>query len=356
VTTPLRLLFVSTPVGPLGSGLGGGVELTLLNLAEELSRRGHLVRVVAPEGSVAGALPVVGLAGFPQTPAQTRNRAAPIVIPDGSVLAAMWDHARRVQEDHDLLVNFAYDWLPFYLTPFLARPVAHLVSMASLGDATDRVIAGVAARFPGTVGAYTRAQATTFPGGQTWPCIGSGVDLSRYAFQPMPEARLVWAGRIAPEKGLEDAVAAASEAGLPLTILGRIQDQAYWAAVRRAHPDAPIDYAGFLATDGLQRELGRARALLMTPRWLEAFGNVAIEALACGVPVIAYRRGGPGEIVDDGRTGWLVEPDSITGLVEATGRLDRLDRAACRAEAEARYSLPALGDRAEAWLTSILSR
>jgi len=50
----------------------------------------------------------------------------------------------------------------------------------------------------------------------------------------------------------------------------------------------------------------------MTPRWMEAFGNVAIEALACGVPVIAYRRGGPAEIVQDGQTGFLVEPDSVT--------------------------------------------
>lgn len=83
-----------------------------------------------------------------------------------------------------------------------------------------------------------------------------------------------------------------------------MQDEAYWQQICRDFPDAPIEYVGFLNTEELQQELGKCRALLMTPRWLEAFGNVAIEALACGVPVIAYARGGPAEIIKDGKTGF----------------------------------------------------
>jgi UDP-glucose:tetrahydrobiopterin glucosyltransferase len=86
---------------------------------------------------------------------------------------------------------------------------------------------------------------------------------------------------------------------------------------------------------------------------VEAFGNVAIEALACGVPVIAYRRGGPAEIVRDGETGFLVEPDRVTGLVEAIERLDKIDRYTCRQQAEEEYSLSAMGDRVEAWFDEI---
>jgi len=83
---------------------------------------------------------------------------------------------------------------------------------------------------------------------------------------------------------------------------------------------------------------------------------VALEALACGVPVIAYRRGGPAEIVRDGETGWLVEPDRVDKLVPAIGQLDRLDRQACRRQAEAEYSLDAMGDRLEAWFETILKK
>jgi UDP-glucose:tetrahydrobiopterin glucosyltransferase len=93
----------------------------------------------------------------------------------------------------------------------------------------------------------------------------------------------------------------------------------------------------------------------MTPRWVEAFGNVAMEALACGVPVISYRRGGPIEIIKDGKTGFLVEPDSVDGLVDAIAHLNQIDRLACRQQAELEYSLEALGSRFENWFKSILA-
>ena len=80
----------------------------------------------------------------------------------------------------------------------------------------------------------------------------------------------------------------------------------------------------------------------MAPKWVEAFGNVAIEAMATGVPVISYRRGGPAEIIVDGMTGFLVEPDDVEGLVAAVGRIDELDRVACRQRVEEQYSIQAL--------------
>jgi UDP-glucose:tetrahydrobiopterin glucosyltransferase len=94
--------------------------------------------------------------------------------------------------------------------------------------------------------------------------------------------------------------------------------------------------------------------MLMTPRWVEAFGNVAIEALACGVPVIAYRRGGPAEIITDGKTGFLVEPDSVEGLVAAIGRLDEIDRADCRHAAETVFSQSAWGNVVESWFDRLV--
>jgi UDP-glucose:tetrahydrobiopterin glucosyltransferase len=93
---------------------------------------------------------------------------------------------------------------------------------------------------------------------------------------------------------------------------------------------------------------------LMTPRWVEAFGNVAIEALACGVPVITYGRGGPMEIVRDGVSGFIVEPDSVKGLIAAIQRLPEIDRKNCRHQAEQEYSLQAWGDSLENWFSSMV--
>lgn len=354
----LNLLLLSTSVGAIGSGLGGGVELTLRNLAQALRLKGHTVTVIAPAGSVLdlAEVRIEQISGQLQTTAQTQGRQAAIELPADSVLAHMWDYARSVQTEYDALINFAYDWLPFYLTPFFDRPIAHLVSMGSLTDAMDAAIASVAQQYPGSIGVHSRAQAETFAFADACRILGNGFDLSQYDFCAQPQNCLAWVGRIAPEKGLEDAIAACQPANLPLKVMGILQDVDYWQQLQQAYPDAPVTYAGFLPTAQLQQILGRCRGLLMTPRWVEAFGNVAIEALACGVPVIAYRRGGPAEIVRDGETGWLVEPDSVTELVAAIARLDKLDRHTCRQQAEAQYSLAAMGDRVESWLNDILSK
>ncbi len=357
---PLRLLFLSTSVGPLGSGLGGGVELTLKNIAQALSRRGHQITVVAPAGSVlpdsSPDILLMEIAGVLQPTAQTEGRDAFITMPGDSVVAAMADYGRQVQADYDLILNFAYDWLPLYLTPFFQCPIAHLVSMGSLSDAMDQIIGQMADRFPGAIAVHSQAQADTFEFGDRCRVLGNGFDLSQYEFCPEPQNQLGWVGRLAPEKGLEDAVAAAQITGMPLKVWGVLQDVAYWHDICDQFPDAPVQYAGFLPTAELQRELGKCRALLMTPRWVEAFGNVAIEALACGVPVIAYRRGGPAEIVEDGKTGWLVDPDRVKGLVAAIAQIDQIDRRTCRAAAEQTYSLEAMGDRLEAWFAAILNQ
>jgi UDP-glucose:tetrahydrobiopterin glucosyltransferase len=346
----LKLLLMSTSVGPLGSGLGGGVELTLLNLAIEMRRRGHQIQIVAPVGSVLADFSITQIPGALQTTAQSQAITDPIEMPADAVLANMWDYARQVQQDYDLIFNIAYDWLPFYLTPWFQKPIAHFISMGSLITALDLVMEKVATDFPGSIGVCSKTQAATFQFADRCHILGgTGLDLGLYEYQPQSESCLAFLGRIAPEKGLEDAVAAAQATGLKLKIMGKIQDVDYWQKIQTSFPKADLEYLGFLDTAKMQAEVGKCQALIMTPRWIEAFGNVAIEALACGVPVISYARGGPTEIVRDGQTGFLVEPDSIDGLIAAIKRLGAIDRAACRRQAEQEYSAQAWGNQLEEW-------
>lgn len=349
-----KLLFISTPVGALGTGQGGGVELTIQNVAQVLQQRGHQIEVFAPTGSVLKGIRVTEIAGDLQIAVQTQGRNVPIYMPENPALANMWEYARQVQNNYDLIVNFAFDWLPFYLTPFFRTTVAHFISMGSMTEALDAIMNQIAEKYPHCIGVYTKSQAKTFPFANKCEILSSAIDLSLYNFCDTPGDSMAWLGRIAPEKALEDAVAATSITGIPLKIYGKIQDRAYWQKIQQDFPDAPIEYMGFLSTEELQQELGKSRALIMTPRWIEAFGNVAIEALACGVPVIAYRRGGPSEIVQDGKTGFLIEPDSINGLVTAMKNIDTIKRIDCRQQAETEYSLTVLGNNFEAWFNKIL--
>ena len=361
---PLRLLLLSTPVGPLGSGLGGGVELTVTNLAKTLGHRGHQIAIAVPAGSTLPAdvfATLIQIEGDWQLTAQTQDRTDSVVT--HSALANAWEYARKTQSQYDLLLNFAYDWLPFYLTPFFGTPVAHFVSMGSLNNAMDESIAAVASAAARSsvnlLGAYTKSQADTFTQipADRWQIMGCGLELSQYVYCDRPGNALAWVGRISPEKGLEDAIAAANLAHTPLKIFGKLEDPAYWNRVRSLinKADVAVDYCGFLPTAELQAALGQASALLVTPRWIEAFGLVVIEALACGVPVIAYRCGGPAEIVCDGETGWLVEPGDVSGLASAIARIDQIDRQRCRQKAETLYSLASWGEGFERWFYQILS-
>ena len=353
-----RILIISTPVGPLGSGTGGGVELTLHSLVLGLTGRGHQVEVLAPAGSLHVGTVLHQILGTLQPSSHGDHRDTPVCISADSVIAAMCEWARMHQDQFDVILNLAYDWLPYHLTPYFTEtPLAHLVSMATLSDAMDDAIYRAAALRPHNVAMHSQAQADTFStlAGRV-PVIGSGIALERYDLHiTADEPRyLGFIGRISPEKGLDDVVSAAEASGLPLKVWGLMQDQSLWDGVVAAHPSARVSYDGFLPTDDLQEAIGGCAAIVMAPKWVEAFGNVAIEAMATGVPLISYRRGGPAEIIVDGKTGFLVEPDDVDGLVAAIGRIDELDRVACRQRVEEQYSIPALAERVEQWLDSVV--
>ncbi|MEB3348474.1 MAG: glycosyltransferase [Cyanobacteriota bacterium] len=368
----MRLLIVSTPMGPLGSGRGGGVELTAAALTAGLLERGHSVTVLAPAGSrlppSCATARLWGAHGSPPPGAQHQPRQAPVTLPADGVLAALWRQALLEQEAFDVVLNLAYDWLPLWLTPHLSTPLAHLVSMGSVNDAIDAVIAelahGFGGRLAGRLAFHTSAQAADFALPTAPVIVGNGFDLARYRFTPaagglvgMPEGLplLGWAGRIAPEKGLEDAAAVAAHLAWPLAVWGLPEDPAYAQRVEASVPPGIMHWRGFLATEALQAELGQCAVLLNTPRWNEAYGNVVVEAMACGVPVAAYARGGPGELVQEGVTGALAAPDDREGLAAAVERALRVNRADCRSWVERHASQASFASRVETWLDAVVS-
>ena len=353
----MHVVFLSTSVGALGSGVGGGVELTMRTLADGLVARGHTVTVVAPRGSQLGAHRVVHVDGALHVPSQTLDRSTPPVVPTDSVLVNMWHEVCRLAEGADVVLNFAYDALPFDASGDCPAAVAHLVSMGSLSDEMDRAVTGALRRSPGCIAMHSTAQAATFAdlNSAEVEVVMSGVDMSAYEFVAHATDDLAFVGRISAEKGIDDVFAVAQHSGRRVIAFGLMQDESAWRAAARRFPSARVEHAGFLATADLQARLGRCAALIMVHRWVEAFGNVAIEALACGVPVITYDRGGPAEIVRDGMTGFVVPADDTAAVVGAVERLAVIDRRRCRADTQERYSREAFAIRVERWLERVVA-
>ena len=359
----MRIVFLSTSVGPLGSGIGGGVELTLRTLAAGLTRRGHEVTVVAPRGSVLAlpeheSLHLVEVDGELHVPSQTLDRTTPLVVPENSVLVNMWQTVTRLAagKAHDVVLNFSYDAHPFLHATESSVPVAHLISMGSLSDEMDRAVLAAVRTVPQSVAMHSRAQARTFGSevSAATTIVASGVDVAAYDFVANPTDDLALVARISREKGIVDAFEVSQRSGRRLRVFGVMEEDAAWREAVARHPQARVEHVGFLPTHELQAQLGTCAALIMVHHWVEAFGNVAIEALACGVPVITYDRGGPVEIVRDGVTGFVVPADQPAMVAEAVAKIGSIDRARCRAEAQEVFSASAFSERVEDWLGRLL--
>jgi glycosyltransferase involved in cell wall biosynthesis len=162
-------------------------------------------------------------------------------------------------------------------------------------------------------------------------------------------------GRISPEKCADRAIAIAHAVGIPLRIAAKVDpvDQEYFSEkIEPLLTDPLIEFVGEI--DEAQKDdfLGNALAYLFPIDWPEPFGITMIEAMACGTPVIAMRHGSVPEVVVDGRTGFICR--SMGEMIAAVGKVDRLDRHACRTHVAGRFSVEKMVDGYEAAYRRVL--
>ena len=354
----MHFVLISTPIGFLGSGKGGGVELTLNSLVTGLVAEGHTVDVVAPKYSklseTSKKAKLYFVEGEDQTSWQHQDYYSPVSIPDNSLLTGMMEKAISLGKNADILINFSYDWLPIWMTLNLDIPLAHIISMGSESFVISNLISKVYSQYPHNFAFHSKIQASDYPFIKNPIIIGNGFKLDDYTFQNCKNGPLGWVGRVAPEKGLEDAAYVANALGEKLNVWGIVEDKSYALKIEKSLFPGILKWKGFLETDKLQKELGTCRALLNTPKWNEAYGNVVVEALACGVPVVAYKRGGPSEIIEQGKTGYLAKPDDKESLINYLKVINKIDRKNCREWVENNASSNIFASKVLSWLNTVI--
>ncbi len=167
--------------------------------------------------------------------------------------------------------------------------------------------------------------------------IHHGIDVAQFAFSGATGKYLLFFGRIHPEKGVREAIEVSQRVGIKLVIAGIIQDHDYFTTEVEPHIDgATVEYLGSVGPDRKADMLGGALALLHLIGFDEPFGLSLIESMACGTPVIAFRRGSMPELVRHGETGYVV--DDVEGAVKAVSAVKTIERSACRADVERRFT------------------
>ena len=316
-------LFESVP--PHGYG---GTERVVSYLTEELVRQGHQVTLFASGDSVTQAQLVAACARSLRLDQACVDQLAHHIV--------LLEQVFRQASAFDL-IHFHIDYWHFPLS--VRQPIPTVTTLHGRLDVSDLV--PVYQLFPSLpVVSISDAQRAPLPWVNWLGTVYHGLPEDLYTFRETPGTYLAFLGRLSPEKGVEQAIAIAQQVGMPLKIAAKVdpKDREYFREVVQPllHQTSLVEYIGEVGGDHKDAFLGEASALLFPIDWPEPFGLVMIEAMACGTPVIAYRRGAVPEVLEDGVTGWMVE--GIEEAVQAVARVPLLSRARCRQVFEERFS------------------
>lgn len=316
----------------------GPWELVTSLLTEALVARGVDVTLFATldsetSGTLAGVVP----APYSENPA---------------VDAKVWEilHVAHVFEragEFDLIHNQA-DFVPLAFTKLVDTPVVTTIH----GFSSDRILP-VFRTYQNRVHYVAISEADRAPDLRYAATIHHGIPIEQFPFDASGSDDLLFFGRMHPDKGAAEAIAAAHAAGRRLVMAGIVQDQGYFdQLVTPAIDGDRVRFIGAVGGAERARTLGAAQCLLHLINFDEPFGLSVIEAMGCGTPVIACNRGSMPELIDHGVTGFLV--DSVDKAVAAIDRIGQIDRAACRAAVMERFTVDRMADAYLALYRSIL--
>ncbi len=340
---PLRIAIVAPPWIPVPPPNYGGTEAVLDVLCRGLSDRGHEVLLVCTGESEC---PVdrrsIHSTALGTEHARVNSEVAHAVFAYDA--ARSW--SADVIHDHTL----AGPWVGAALSEV---PVV-VTNHGPFAGELSSVFRCLSSCLP--IIAISTAQARAAGPGGVATIIHHGLDVSQVEFSAGPGDHALFVGRMSPDKGVHVAIDIARRAGVPLVIAAKMREASereYFESMVRPLLGPGVEYVGEVTRHEHAALHAGATCLINPLQWNEPFGLVAIEALAAGVPVVATPRGAMPEIVINGRTGFL-ETD-VEQLAQAVTAVSSLDRAECRRDVEARFSMARMARDHERFYRGVLA-
>ncbi|OFW33975.1 MAG: hypothetical protein A2074_06085 [Candidatus Aquicultor primus] len=328
-TNKLKIAIVSPPWFPVPPPGYGGIELVVSILAEGLHHRGHDVTLFASGDSVTETRLV---SVFDEAPYKLIKEN--VYLENIHSLAA-YEMAREfdIIHDHDgtgsrllgALVSRLFG-IPVLATMHGPANKPSLDYYTSVSDDLHYI-------------AISDAQRSDFIGLDFLATIPNAIKLDEYDFSPTSGDYLLFVGRMNEEKGAHIAASVAKKLGRKLIIIGKASEeheQKYLETMVRPLLGKDIEYYGEVDLAEKVELYRGAECVLFPIQWPEPFGLVMIESMACGTPVIAIRNGSVPEVIQDGKTGFIVEDED--GMIDAVAHIGEIDRLACRQLVEREYT------------------
>jgi glycosyltransferase involved in cell wall biosynthesis len=327
----VRIGLVAPPWIPVPPPAYGGIERVVAVQAAGLAAAGHDVTLCAAPGSAVEGVRVIE--PLDDLPVQI------------GMATDEWRHvlgALDALAGVDVVIDHSGP-LGALLSAQGPVPSMHVVHGSLEGELLG-IYEGLADRAPRLrLAAISRSQRLAAPHLPFAGVCHNAIDVDAVPFGAVPEPYLAFLGRMAPEKGVAEAIVLARDAGRPLLIAAKCREpaeRAYFEREVAPHLGKNVVFLGELGREATYEFLSRASALLFPISWREPFGMVLVEAMACGTPVLATDRGAVREIVRDGVTGFV--RNTAAELGPLIDRLHEIDRAACRRHVAAHFSSAAL--------------
>jgi glycosyltransferase involved in cell wall biosynthesis len=337
----VRIAQLAPPFESVPPTAYGGTERVVATLCNELVRLGHEVTLLAAgsSGTSARLIPTAPRPLWHYDP--PLNDFGPFLT---MAIDTVWDHL-----DEFDIVHSHLDYWGFGLARRAPAPV--LTTLHGRLDLPE--LQPLYRQFDDVpLVSISNAQRQPVAWANFVDTVYHGIDIDEFTYRPKSDGYLAFLGRISRDKGLDTAIRVARESGRTLKVGARMPQRhthdhnvrADWEyfedVIQPLLKDDHVEFVGEVSGKQKDEFLGGAAALLFPIRWPEPFGLVMAEALACGAPVIALNYGSVPEVVTDGVSGFVCSSED--DLLEAIGRVDEIDRATCRAEAERRFSPAAM--------------
>ncbi|WP_129714994.1 glycosyltransferase family 4 protein [Pedobacter sp. SYP-B3415] len=321
MSEPLKIAVLSPVAWRTPPRHYGPWEQMASNLCEGLVAAGHSVTLFATGESItAGRLDAVVAEGYEDKPGQ-----------DAKVLECL--HISNLMEKADQfdLIHNHFDFLPLTYSRLINTPMVTTIH----GFSSEQIVP-VYKKYDGHVKYVSISMSDRHASLSYAATIYNGIAIADFDFVEEADDYLLFFGRIHPHKGASEAIDIALQTGKELIIAGIIQDRSYFEQKIEPRLSDQIRYVGSAGPKDRNSLLGRAACLLHPISFDEPFGLSVAEAMACGTPVIAFNRGSMPELIEDGKTGFLV--NDVDEAAKTVRKLSQLDRSYCRQRAVDRFS------------------